>query len=118
MSKNNSTPTLQMVASPADKKQRVAEHLILLALGKACYKGSDSLLELLLMDLKPGEPVKITKRSLSKKAIAKSLRDTLGLVCATVEGRKFVVRDKFAERNSIPVGQNARRYELEEISTP
>lgn len=101
-----------------ERSQLIAEHLILLHLGKACYKRADLLLDLIAGQVNRYEPVKITRRSLGRKAIAAKLREAQKLVVATVEGKKFAVSDKFANRNSIPVGQNARRFEIEEVSAP
>jgi len=104
--------------SPKDRAKLVTEHLILLNLGKSCYKRADSLLEILVAQPNRHEPVKVTRRALGRKAIAAKLREAQKLIVATIEGRAFAVGDKFAKRNSIPVGQNARRFELEEIAQP
>ena len=104
--------------SPKERAQVTAEHLILLHLGKSCYKRSDWLAEILIAQTDRHKPVKITRRSLGRKAIAAKLREAQKLVVATIEGKSFAVADKFAKRNSIPVGQNARRFEIEEITVP
>jgi hypothetical protein len=92
-----------------------AEHLTLLALGKACYKRADVILDVLLQHRVENEVVKITSRRLSKKEISKTLREALKLIFVTIEGKNFAIRDKFADRNSIGVGQSARRFEIDEI---
>jgi hypothetical protein len=102
--------------SANERAQIFAEHLVMLNLGKACYKRADALLEVALLQPNRHEPAKITKRRLGRKAIAKRLRDAMNLITATVEGRKFVISDKFANRNSVAVGQSARRFEIEEFS--
>lgn len=103
--------------APTERAKLYAEHLVMLALGKACYKRADALLEVILLQPSRYEPTpKITRRRLGQKAISVKLREALKLVAATVEGRRFAVADKFANRNSVPVGQNARRFEIDEFS--
>ena len=104
--------------SAKERARLVAEHLVLLNLGKSCYKRADSLLDLIADTSNRHEPVKLSKRALGRKAIAAQLREAQKLIVATIEGRKFAVADKFASRNSIPVGQNARRFEIAEVTTP
>jgi hypothetical protein len=102
---------------PNERAQLYAEHLVMLALGKYCYKRADALLEVVLLQSNRYEPTpKITRRRLGKKAMAATLRNALNLLTAMVEGRRFTVADKFANRNSVPVGQNARRFEIEEFT--
>jgi hypothetical protein len=112
---SSSTPSPAKL-SAKERAQLIAEHLILLNLGKACYKRADSLLELVVQVPNRHEPVKLTRRSLGRKAVAARLREAQNLIVATVLNKKFAVADKFANRNSIPVGQNARRFEIDEIS--
>lgn len=102
--------------STNERAQIFAEHLVMLALGKACYKRADHLLDVALSQSNRYEPVKITPRRLRRKLLSKWLREALTLIANHVEGQRFVVRDKFANRNSVPVGQNARRFEIEEFS--
>lgn len=99
-----------------ERAQLVAEHLIMLNLGKSCYKRADALLELLTGTSNRYEPVRLTRRHLGRKAIAAKLREAQKLIVATVEGKSFSINDKFANRNSIPVGQNARRFEIDEVT--
>lgn len=101
---------------PAERAKILAEHLLLLNLGKSCYKRADALLDLLVDQPNRHQPVKVTKRSLGRKAIAAQLREAQKLIAATIEGRKYAVNDKFAARNSINVGQNARRFEVDEAA--
>jgi ribonucleotide monophosphatase NagD (HAD superfamily) len=108
-------PALKL--SSKERAQLFAEHLVMLNLGKSCYKRADLLLELLASQPDRHKPVKLTKRSLGRKAIAAKLREAQKLVVATIVGKPFSIADKFAKRNSIPVGQNARRFEVEEVST-
>jgi hypothetical protein len=108
-----SVPTVKL--TPKERGQLFAEHLVLLNLGKACYKRADLLLELLTGQVNRYEPVKITRRCLGRKAIAAKLRESQKLIVATIEGKRYAIADKFAKRNAIPVGQNARRFEVEEI---
>ncbi len=103
--------------SSRERAQLTAEHLIMLNLGKACYKRADSLLEVIVGQPNRHEPVKLTRRSLGRKAIAARLREGQNLIVTTVLNKKFAVADKFANRNSIPVGQNARRFEIEEFAS-
>lgn len=95
-----------------ERAQICAEHLVLLAIGKVCYKRSDFLLDILVSQGKRDEPIKISKRSLGRKAIAAQLREAQKRVFLTITGQRYVVADKFADRNSINVGQNARRFEI------
>lgn len=78
-------------------------HLHSLAEGKSRYKIADSALDALLEKKKAGAVIKLP----SGKEVAENLR-----------GRKFRVVDKFKSRNSIGVGLNARRFELEEVNEP
>lgn len=94
----------------------LAEHLLMLNLGKSCYKRADALLDLLVEQPNRHEPVKLTKRSLGRKAIAAQLREAQRYVASTLEGRKFSVIDKFESRNAINVGQNARRFEVDAVT--
>lgn len=108
-----STPHVKLTAK--ERRQIFAEHLILLHLGKSLYKRADLLLDQLIGQVNRHEPVKITSRHLRRKAIAAKLREAQKLIITTIVGKQFVVRDKFANRNSVPVGQNARRFEVEEV---
>lgn len=108
-----SVPTPKLTTK--ERAQICAEHLILLHLGKSCYKRADFLLDQLVGQPNRHEPVKITRRSLGRKAIAAKLREAQKLLVATIVGKRFVIADKFAKRNSVPVGQNARRFEVDEI---
>jgi hypothetical protein len=99
------------MAKKLTREQAATEHVVFLALGKACYKYADVQLEMLL-----------AKRNrtaiglkLDRKEVNKRIQEALDLIFATVQGRRFRVSDKFAGRNSIPVGQSARRFELEEV---
>lgn len=90
---------------PLEDPGTVAEtHVHALDTGKQGYKTADNALDLLLaqMQKKPcpecGAP-----------------RFKNGGVVKTADGRKFRIRDKFAERPTLNVGMNARRYELELI---
>ena len=112
------TQTAPGKLSTSERAQLYAEHLVMLAMGKACYKRADALLEVALLQPNRYEPVKITKRRLGRKALALRLREALKLITITIEGRRFAISDKFANRNSVPVGQNARRFEIEEFETP
>lgn len=119
--KNSDLMASATQAAPAkltakERARLIAEHLIMLNLGKACYKRADSLLELIVGVPNRHEPVKLTRRSLGRKAVAARLREAQTLIVATVMNKKFAVADKFANRNAIPVGQNARRFEIEEFS--
>lgn len=98
-----------------DRARFCAEHLVMLALGKACYKHSDVLQEFLLLHIKPEHRIRITRQHLGRKVIARMVRKALALACSTIEGKTYQVSDKFANRNSIPVGQNARRFEFKEV---
>lgn len=80
-------------ASKADLPTLVARHLRLLASGKKNYKKSDVLLDELEKQLEPGQIVKLPNGT----------------------SVKFV--DKFAGKNRMNVGMNARRYEFEEVTT-
>jgi hypothetical protein len=108
------TPALVKL-SPGERARLYAEHLIMLALGKACYKRADSLLEIALAQSDRYRPQKITRRNLGRKSIAAKLREAQNIIVATVIGKSFIVSDKFANRNSVAVGQNARRFELEQV---
>lgn len=110
------TQSAVLKLSASERASLYAEHLVMLALGKACYKRADALLEVALSQTNRYEPAKITKRRLGRKAIAIRLREALKLITSTIEGRRFAISDKFANRNSVPVGQNARRFEIEEFS--
>ncbi len=113
------TQRVPVKLSQKERAQIFAEHLIMLNLGKSCYKRADSLLEVLtLFQSNRDVPVKITRRSLGRKAIAAKLREAQNLIVATINGKQFVISDKFANRNSIPVGQSARRFEVEEVQAP
>lgn len=101
---------------PAERARILAEQLMLLNLGKACYKRADALLDLLVAQPDRYRPAKITKRSLGRKKLAAQLREAQKQIAATLEGRNFGVIDKFASRNAINVGQNARRFEIDEIT--
>jgi hypothetical protein len=108
-----STPAVKLTAK--ERGQLFAEHLILLHLGKSCYKRADFLLDLLVGQSNRHEPIKITRRALRRKAVAAQLREAQKLVVNTIVGKQFAVSDKFAKRNSVPVGQNARRFEVDEV---
>lgn len=41
-----------------------------------------------------------------------------GEVIQVASGKKFRFVDKFADRNKLNVGLNARRYEFEEVTVP
>lgn len=78
-------------------------HVHSLREGKERYKAADAALDALLAKKKPGSVIKLPAGS----KVAEDLR-----------GKKFRVVDKFADRNSIGVGLNARRFELEEVTEP
>lgn len=108
------SPTL----TPKERAQILAEHVAILALGKACYKRADFLLDLLVAQSDRHRPIKITGRNLGRKAIAARLREAQKLIAATILGRQFAVVDRFEKKNAINVGQNARRFEIEAIEKP
>jgi len=110
-----SAPTVKLTSK--ERGQLFAEHLIMLNLGKVCYKRADFILDLLTGQTNRHQPVKITRRCLGRKAIAAKLRESQKLIVASLVGKSFAVKDKFANRNAIPVGQNARRFEVEELET-
>lgn len=113
------TATQTAVKLTAKERSRlIAEHLVLLNLGKSCYKRADSLLEIICGTNEAVKPVKLTRRALGRKAIAAQLREAQKLIVTMIEGKSFAISDKFATRNSIPVGQNARRFEIAEVTTP
>lgn len=78
-------------------------HLHSLREGKERYKAADAALDALLEKKKAGAVIKLP----IGKEVAEELR-----------GKKFRVVDKFKSRNSIGVGLNARRFELEEVTEP
>ena len=59
--------------------------------GKRAYKKADALMDALELELEPGQIVTFPN------------------------GKKFRFVDKFANKNRINVGLNARRYEFEEV---
>jgi len=104
--------------SNADRARITGEALVYLALGKACYKLQDYLLDEIIPGAKKKSNRKIQVPKIDRQAIQKTLEAALGVTIATIEGRTFQVADKFADRNSIGVGLSARRFELEEVKTP
>jgi hypothetical protein len=109
-------PAPMLKLSPKERAKLFAEHLIMLNLGKACYKRADALLELIVESSNRHQPVKLTRRALGRKSIAAKLREAQNLTVATILNKTFAVSDKFAKRNAIAVGQNARRFEIEEVA--
>lgn len=91
-----------------------AQHLVSLALGKACYKFADGTLEMILARCRKKSKA-VLAVEVNEKELREQFNSAFDLVLAKISGKKFRIADKFASRNSIPVGQNARRYELEEI---
>lgn len=88
--------------SPNDKlspAELAGIHVSSLAAGKAGYKTADFALEELLKKADVGQVFTIPSDFEDKD----------------LRGKKFCVKDKFAGKNSIPVGQSVRRYELEEV---
>jgi hypothetical protein len=96
MTKHSTTPEIS-------NAELAALHVAALTDGKARYKEADAALDALLKQAKVGEVITLP----NQKPIPVDLR-----------GKKFVISDKFAKRNSIGVGLSARRYELEELATP
>lgn len=80
-----------------------AIYVAALADGKKFYKQADLALDQLLTQAKVGELITLP----TAKPIPVDLR-----------GKKFQIEDKFAKKNSIGVGQSARRYELKELKQP
>lgn len=80
-----------------------ARHLSALAKGKAHYKKSDAALDALLKQKKAGDIVILPDGHPTPAAL---------------RGKKFIVVDKFENRNSIGVGLSARRFEMEELTEP
>ena len=74
-----------------DLAQRIQKHLTALRLGKKWYKLADQRLDKLLLEMEPGQSVKLAN------------------------GKTFQLQDKFAVKNRINVGLNARRYDFVEI---
>ncbi|MCU1301986.1 MAG: hypothetical protein JWQ87_2270 [Candidatus Sulfotelmatobacter sp.] len=88
-------------AVPAGK---VAKHLSNLALGKKYYKKSDAALDEVLE--------KLPRCETCKQPVANGLEVKLR------SGKKVRLVDKFADKHRTNVGQNARRYEFEEVTLP
>jgi len=82
-------------ADPAPTRaELVAQHVRSLQRGKLSYKKADAAMDLLEKEMQPGEVVQVAS------------------------GKKFRFVDKFADRNKLNVGLNARRYEFEEVTLP
>jgi len=81
-----------------------AQHLEALLVGKQGYKSADAALELLITQSRTADCPTCGAHRFKNNGIVKS-----------ADGRKFLIVDKFAHRNAVPVGQNARRFELEEL---
>ena len=83
-----------------------AELLDILALAKQGYKSADASLEYL---------ISLCRIDNCAQCGAPRFRD--GGIVKTKDGRQFRIVDKFAAKNITNVGQNVRRYEVEEISS-
>jgi hypothetical protein len=81
-----------------------AEHLQIRDLAKQGYKTADSALDLLISKCRGVDCPTCGAPRFKNDGVVKGS-----------DGRRFRIVDKFASRNSVPVGQNARRFELEEI---
>lgn len=101
MAKKRAKPGPQAVDSPAEI---AAAHLEFLETGKAGYKAADSALELL-----------IEQSKIDPCPTCGAQRFKNGGIVKGPDGKSFRIVDKFSGKNSIPVGQSARRYQLEEI---
>ena len=80
------------------------DHLETLGIGKQGYKAADSALDYLLSLCRDEDCPTCGAPRFKNGGVVKSS-----------DGRSFRIVDKYAKKNSVPVGQNARRYEIEEI---
>lgn len=90
-----------------------ALHLFRLGAAKSGYKISDSALEALIEKSCPR-----CKSCGARKAGAIITLPARRSIPKELRGRKVRVIDKFADRNSIGVGMNARRFELDDVIEP
>jgi hypothetical protein len=80
------------------------EHLEALSIGKQGYKAADAALELLITQCRTDNCPECGGPRFKNNGIVK-----------TGDGRAFRIVDKFASKNTTNVGQNVRRFEIEEI---
>lgn len=99
-----------------DSATLAALHVTELAEGKAHYKVADAALDALLAQVKAGTVITLPSERFVSVPTDTAIRKVE--IPAHLRGKKFQVLDKFAKRNSIGVGLSARRYELEELSSP
>lgn len=109
MPRKSSTPAL-------DAPTLAALHVVELAEGKFHYKTADAALDVLLQQVKAGEVITLPKERFVSVATDAAIRKLE--IPSELRGKKFLVKDKFADRNSIGVGLSARRFELEELTSP
>jgi hypothetical protein len=81
-------------------------HVSALDTGKQGYKTADSALALLIAQLESDPCPTCGSRRFKNDGIVKS-----------PDGRRFRIVDKYASKIQVNVGMNARRYELEEITS-
>lgn len=74
--------------------------------GKQAYKAADAAMALLLAQIRVDDCPTCGAHRFKNGGIVKSK-----------DGRTFRIVDKFAERDMVNVGMNARRYELEEVAS-
>lgn len=92
---------------PLSKPDEVAQaHIDALETGKQGYKTADAALALLVSQCESEPCPTCGGRRFKNDGIVKA-----------PDGRRFRIVDKFASKIMTNVGMNARRYELEEIST-
>lgn len=103
--------------SSAELSKLASEALVSLALGKACYKHQDHLVETILANTRRKADEKLRVK-VDRKKIEEQLELLVAEAAATLDGKTYRIADKFEERNSIGVGLSARRYELEEVTAP
>jgi Zn finger protein HypA/HybF involved in hydrogenase expression len=84
-----------------------AEAKAVLETAKQAYKTADAAMALLLSQVRIADCPECGAHRFKNNGIVKSS-----------DGRAFRIVDKFAERDMVNVGMNARRYELEEVAAP
>ena len=81
-------------------------HMNALAMGKQGYKAADGALEFVVSKCETDPCPTCGARRFKNDGIVKS-----------PDGRRFRIVDKYASKIQVNVGMNARRYELEEITS-